>query len=156
VAVPKAGLTMTIQKVVGTENGCDSNSEAFDESGGLIADKANPLAPCNVKDSAGQLSAGQFLQQAAFYVQADKVTSPTACDGWSASNQVLSNTPLLSVKDKAINLLNTNTTLAGGEGVCVLAHVFMPKTNEVVGITPDNASQGDQASFDVRFDLSQI
>jgi alternate signal-mediated exported protein len=152
VAVPKAGLKMTIQNLVGTENGCDSNSEASDESAGAITDKADLTAPCNVAGGAGQ-----FLQQAAFYVQADKVTSAAQCNGSYANSTVLSNKVLGSMNNIPVSLLDTGVTLAGGEGVCVLAHVFLPKTaGEVVGVTPTNASQGDKASFDVRFDLSQI
>ena len=151
--VPEAGLTMTIQNLHGTEDGCDSNSEAFAESNGAISDATVPGAQCNV--DAGVLDTGQFPQQALYYVQAKKATDPTTCST-SGLGTRLSNTKLSDAADLPVNLLATGETLAGGEGVCVLAHVFMPNDAGQYGFAADNKSQGDQASFDVRFDLSQI
>jgi hypothetical protein len=56
----------------------------------------------------------------------------------------------------AVNLLAPGDALAGGEGVCVLAHVFMPDNKSQYGFEADNKSQGDRATFDVRFDLAQV
>ena len=149
VTIPKAGLTMTIKNLVGAENGCDSNSEAFAESNGAVSD-ANGAAPCN--STAG--NEGQFIDQATYYVQADKVASAADC-GNSASSSRQLNIKLSAAEDKVVDLLADGDSLAGGEGVCVLAHIFM-NNNPGNGAVANNASQGDSATFDVRFDLTQL
>lgn len=154
--VPDADLKVTIQNLVGTENGCDSNSEAYTESNGAISDKSDAAAPCNVnKNVAGT---GQFPQEAAYYLQAGKVSDPSQCNtnGATLPWDPQLNKQLSAMNNVPVNILPAGQVLAGGQAVCVLAHVFMPKSaGEVAGVTPSNASQGDQASFDVRFDLTQ-
>jgi hypothetical protein len=152
VTVPAADITMTIKNLTGHENGCDSNSEASDETAGAITDKTAPTAPCN-----NLSGAGQFAQQATYYVQADKVSSPADCNGSYATNQVLGNQILSSMNNVPVSLLPAGVHLAGGEGVCVLAHIFMQHdSGDTAGQTVNNASQGDSATFDIRFDLTQI
>jgi len=159
--VPDADLTVTLKNLIGTENGCDSNSEAAAETNGAIIDKTDQTAPCNLDaDSDGNPdSAGQFLDQAAYYIQAGKVSDPSQCN---TNGSTLPWSPQLNKKlslmsNVPVNILPAGEVLSGGQAVCVLAHIFMPKSaGEVVGVTPDNASQGDQASFDVKFDLTQV
>jgi len=150
--VPDANLTMTIQNLHGTEDGCDSNSEAATESNNAILDKTAANAPCNVNK--GVQDTGQFTQQALYYVQAAKIADPTQC---STSNlpTVQSNKQLAQMNNVPVNLLQPTDVLSGGQGVCVLAHVFMPNNVGQYGFAADDASQGDQATFDVRFDLTQ-
>lgn len=149
VTVPKAGLTMTIKNLTGAENGCDANSEAYEESGGTISDKNSGAAPCN------QGGPGQFPDQALYYVQARKASDPSTCST-SALDSRLLNTRLSLANNLPVNLLAAGESLAGGEGVCVLAHVFMPNNVGQYGFAADNKSQGDKATFDVRFDLTQL
>jgi len=145
VTVPAADITMTLQHLTGHENGCDSNSESADEAA------ATPPTVCNAGGP------GQFAQQATYYVQADKVSSPSLCNGSYATTQVLSNHILSSMNNVPVNLLPAGVHLAGGEGVCVLAHIFMQhNSGDTAGQTVDNQSQGDSATFDIRFDLTQI
>jgi alternate signal-mediated exported protein len=151
VTVPTAALTMTLQNLDPSENGCDSNSEAFAESGGAISDKADPAAPCN--NTAGD---GQFADQALYYVQATKIADPSTCTTSTPMPTRQSNIKLASANNLAVNLLGAGETLAGGEGVCVLAHVFLPDNVAQYGSAADDKSQGDQATFDVRFDLTQV
>lgn len=150
VTVPTATLTMTLKNLNPTENGCDSNSEAYAESGGTISDKSDPAAPCN---NGGP---GQFADQALYYVQSAKVSDPSTCTTSTPMPSRLLNTRLSAAEDQAVDLLGAGNTLAGGEGVCVLAHVFLPDNVAQYGFAADDRSQGDQATFDVRFDLTQV
>ncbi|HEX2895924.1 MAG TPA: hypothetical protein VHO29_18110 [Marmoricola sp.] len=147
VAVPKANLTMTLKNLVGTENGCDSNSEAFAESG--LLNKDDPNATCN------KPGVGQFISQALFYVQSKVVDSPQQCTNDGMDTR-LHNTILTAANNTAVNLLPAGTTLAAGQGVCVDAEVFLPDNVRQFGSAADDRSQGDQATFDLRFDLTQV
>jgi predicted ribosomally synthesized peptide with SipW-like signal peptide len=149
-AVPNATLSLTLENLVPTENGCDSNSEAYAESGGAISDKSDAAAPCN------QGGPGQFAEQSLFYVQATKMTDPTQCTTSTPMGSKLLNTKLSAAEGVPVDLLGSGITLGPGEGACVLAHVFMPDNASQYGFAADNKSQGDQATFDVRFDLTQV
>ena len=148
--IPAAGLTMTLTALTGDENGCDSNSEAFAESNGTISDKDAPDAPCNLPDSEGQ-----FSEQTLYYVQAKKASDPSECNTSDLATRQR-NTILADMNDVPVNLLGDNESLAGGEGVCVFAHIFMPNNVSQLGSAANNASQGDTATFKVRFDLTQL
>ena len=148
--VPDADLTMTIKNLVPSENGCDSNSEAYAESGGSISDKSDSAAPCN------QGGDGQFDEQSLYYVQSAKVSDPADCTTSTTMPTRQSNIRLSQANNQPVDLLGSGDVLAGGEGVCVLAHVFMPDNVAQYGFAADNKSQGDQATFDVRFDLTQV
>jgi predicted ribosomally synthesized peptide with SipW-like signal peptide len=134
VSTPDAYLTATLQNLVGHENGCDSNSERQEDG------------DCN--DTA---TGGEFTTQALYYVQSKVVDSPEDCDS-SNMPTALGNTLLSEAQDVKVPLGN----LAAGEGVCVQAQVFMPDSVGQYGHDADNRSQGDWASFDIRFDLTQI
>lgn len=155
--VPAADLTMTIKNLKGQENGCDSNSEAFAESNGSISDKTDDAAPCNANQGEGAAPGlkGQFADQTLYYVQTRKTNDPSSCNTSSLDFNAQLNKKLSLMNDVPVNLLPAGETLAGGEGVCVLAHVFMPNDQANFGLVADNASQGDSATFDVRFDLTQ-
>lgn len=147
-----ANLTMTLQNLAGTENGCDSNSEAYAESGGTISDKDDATAPCN-----DLTSGGEFTQQALYYVQSKKASNAADCNSNGPMDSRLTNTKLSVANGIAVDLLGASDhPFKQGEGVCVLAHVFMPNNVAQYGFAADNKSQGDQASFDVRFDLTQV
>src|SRR4051812_30682287 len=100
VTVPDADLTMTIKNLTGHENGCDSNSEIADQAPSLCTDTTGP---------------GQFPAQAAYYVQADKVSDPSLCNGSYATTQVLGNKILGDMNNVAVDLV-PGDSLAGGEG----------------------------------------
>jgi predicted ribosomally synthesized peptide with SipW-like signal peptide len=150
VAVPDASLTMTLTNLVPTENGCDSNSEAFAESGGTISDSSDLNAPCNFANRPGQ-----FADQAMYYVQSRVASSPAACTDDSMDTR-LGNTILATAAGQVVDLLPAGETLQAGEGVCVDAEVFLPDSIAQYGHAADNKSQGDQATFDIRFDLTQV
>jgi alternate signal-mediated exported protein len=148
--IPAATLKMTIKDLVGTENGCDSNSEAYTESNGAVSDKTASGAPCS--DTTGP---GQFIRQAAYTVQAVKASNPSSCTTSTEMPTVQSYARLSTMRNVAVDLLDGGT-LAGNEGVCVLANIFLPNDSGQVGWTADNASQGDRATFKIRFDLQQV
>jgi predicted ribosomally synthesized peptide with SipW-like signal peptide len=150
VAVPDATLTMTLTNLVPREDGCDSNSEAYAESNGAISDKSSLSAPCNYANMPGQ-----FADQALYFVQSKVASSPADCTDDSMDTR-LGNTILATAANKVVDLLPAGETLQAGEGVCVDAEVFLPDDVQALGSAADNKSQGDQATFDVRFDLTQV
>lgn len=126
--VPTAALSVSMADLVGTEDGCTStNSELAVDS-----------------DCANTSTAGEFIEEAEirFYASVPKTDAATACSsntgspvgGWYKLDEVPASVAL--------------GDLAKGESRCILAEVRLP-----VGAT--NASQGDSAAFDLRFDLKQ-
>jgi predicted ribosomally synthesized peptide with SipW-like signal peptide len=137
--VPAAALTLSLTNLVGTEDGCTSTSSE------LAADP-----DCGVLSSGGE-----FTKEALVNVLVSKPTTDLAhaCDLPRGSrlvrvpmNQVAAGAPIdLLGKDST----GAPITLAKGEGICTVVTVTLPKD------TATNASQGDSATFDLRFDLTQ-
>lgn len=150
VTVPDADLTMTIKNLVGEEDGCSSNSEATAEKGSETT-ASDPGAPCATTTG----NEGQFIHQALYYVQARKTDDPSTCSTSALDSRQL-NKKLSLMEDVPVNLLAPTDVLSGGDGVCVLAHVFMPNNQSQYGLVADDKSQGDSATFDIRFDLTQV
>ena len=136
--IPDAFLKMQLTNLVGKEDGCTStNSEADIDPN------------CN-----DETSEGEFLHQAVLGVNVSQPTTDiaNACDSSAhPRGQVQKAIPLSELRGKtaaeALDLLRGDT-LAPGEGICVGMGLSMPAT-------ANNASQGDSASFDLKFLLDQ-
>lgn len=143
--VPLASLRMALTDLVDSGDVKDSNSEDQAE-GGLPLDGA--VTP-----------AGEFDEEARIIVNASSIIPNIAgvanpCD--SALYPRGARQTSISIRDLAtntattpLNVLPTGLQLAAGEGVCVSLGINLPS-----GAT--NASQGDSASFNLRFLLDQI
>jgi hypothetical protein len=138
--VPNASLWMTLENLVGEEDGCNGNSE-------ILVD-----ADC------GGVNEGEFPAQANMYVQSHKVpsTNPGACNDSAALYEArgFPFKPLRATSGdfwdgKKVSLLSAGETLQPNEGVCVRVSIGLPTT-------ATNAVQGDSSTFDLRFDLEQI
>jgi predicted ribosomally synthesized peptide with SipW-like signal peptide len=132
-AVPQADLTLRIDRLVDTEDGCTTSSEA-------------------AVDDCATNQVGDFSSTG--YVVVDTslpTTDPAACDQTvHPRTSVLPNgvRTLEELSDfGSLNLLRDGP-LKPGEGICVAM---------AIGLAPSagNAVQGDSVSFDARFDLSQ-
>ena len=159
-SVPDGTLTMDLKNIVNTEaNGpgggasvptnCTTNSEADAEGN-------NNDLPDDTVDCAAD--GGEFGEEAYIQIVHKAAASPSSCAGGSYGlgavgvlNTVVAGAPI-----------TLDTTVAPGEGRCIRIELGLPDGN----ITPPgidfagsadstDASQGDSATFDVRFDLVQ-
>ncbi len=138
--IPTADLKMQLTKLVGSEDGCTSTNSEAEVDGNC--DNLN--------------SAGEFIDEARIIVNASQPTTSTGdvCNsalhprgGRQSSislRQLFDNTAVTPLK-----LLPAGTYLAPGEKICVSLGLNMPAT-------ATNASQGDSASFDLKFLLDQV
>ena len=141
--VPNAALTLALQNLVGTEDGCQGNSETLDDAG-----------LCATPGSGASL--GEYIEDARISINASSPTTDiaNACNsglhprgsrqGSISLEQLFNNTATTPV-----NLLTAGETLQPGEGICVAMGLELP-------VGADNASQGDSATWDFRYDLTQI
>lgn len=145
--VPSAALSMSIKELVDIDNGCSSASEA-DVDGGNANNVDDDVANCDADD--GEFSEEAYVNvrwsdpvQGAHFGSGNKcldendVAVPIGANGVLTDLQTLATTPL----DMA--------DLTGGDGICVridLGLTFADATD---------ASQGDESTFDLRFDLDQ-
>ncbi|WP_170219555.1 SipW-dependent-type signal peptide-containing protein [Nocardioides litoris] len=124
--IPKAGLSVALADLVGTEDGCSGNSEVVvdNDCATLVG---NP---------------GEFLKEAElrFYSGAPtkaadpcETAKPTAKSEWFK----------LDAKPQAVL-----GDLAPGEKMCVMTEILLPKS-------ATNASQGDSAAYNLDFTLDQ-
>ncbi|UER55208.1 hypothetical protein HJG43_12395 [Kineosporiaceae bacterium SCSIO 59966] len=130
--VPKASLTFNLQNLVDEENGCSSRSEKAVDSN--CGDTTDP---------------GEFVDQAYVNVSYSKPTRDNIFIGGSCRGENLTE----SVPVSSLNDLTTPVELGdlrGGQGVCVRFEIGLPFIEG-----DQNASQGDSASFDIRWDLTQ-
>lgn len=135
--VPNADLSLSIVKdtIKNRENGCNGDEETPDPTcGSAEAD-------------------GEFSEQSVMRIRwSNPITNATAATckngGQTFPNgvQVLDSAPSIDVvaAGAPVDLGN----LTAGQGVCVRIDVGLP-------VAADNASQGDSATYDVRFDLTQ-
>ena len=152
--VPLGDLTATIKNLVDSEDGapsCTTNSEAIAEQSTHVDAHGMPTNPLNDCGSQGELSQQLKVQ----ILASDPVADSTDCGSSSAAPGYPYKTttpsgvanPLASffVPSKTFNLAED---LKPGEGVCIKIEMSLPEA-------ADNAVQGDEVTFDWRFDLAQ-
>ena len=134
--VPRAFLELTLQNLIGTENGCEGNSETLAD-GGDCAD--GPVSG---------VGEGEFIDEAMIGINVSQpTTSATPCD--EPRGSVVTSRPLSQLlADGTVDLLQGDT-LAPGEKICVGMGLSLPTA------TATNASQGDSAEWEFRYDLIQ-
>jgi hypothetical protein len=144
--VPDGNLTAKIQNLVDTEDGgpaCTTNSEALAEAPGDVDSHGNPTNPLNDCGSTGELSSEATVQ----ILVSDPVASAASCPNTGIYHSATpSGTGTLAAQTAKTFSLGT---LSAGDGVCVRMEMSLPSS-------ATNASQGDEASFDWRFDLVQV
>lgn len=142
--VPNASLTITLENLLGTEDGCRGNSETIDDSG-ACGTAGTDVAPGNVF--------GQYDDDVRIVVNASAPTTDTANACNSGLHPRGGRVSSMSLRDfealGAVNLLPSGVNLGPGEGICVAMGLELP-------IGADNASQGDSATWDFRYDLAQV
>lgn len=128
--IPLADLSMQLTNLVGHEDGCTStNSEAA----------VDP----NCSDTT---SAGEFIYDGRLNINVSQpTTDPAACDSSHPRGQLIAPTPLADLYYGTPVAIDS---LAPGEYICVAMGLTMPTS-------ATNASQGDSASFDLKFMLDQ-
>lgn len=136
-AVPAAGLTLSVVDLLGIEDGCTNTT-------GEAADDA---------DCSDTSSGGDFVTDTRMTVNTTQVptTDPAVCGSAHPVGNRLSGPTSLQQLSAAspLNLLAPGQVLEAGEGICVRMAIALPPD-------ADNASQGDSATFKVRFDLTQL
>ena len=143
--VPNGMLTAKIQRLVDTEDngpGCTTNSEALAEDPTAVLPSGLPSNPLNSCGSEGELSDEATVQILASGPVANAASCPNT-GGYGGTTPSGSGT-LAAQPSKTFQLGN----LAPGEGICVRMEMSLPST-------ATNATQGDEATFDWRFDLVQ-
>ena len=157
-STPNGKLYISLANLVGTENGCEGNSEVVDDADCATA------------------NAGEFLQDAKVFIKtkssdmANCGVQPTGSDApggfekgiFGGGLDLLGATPATekSLSDLAtagqVQLIRPGTAtptfdpsvFKPGEGVCTAIYVYLPQT-------VNNEVQGDQATFDLKADLIQ-
>lgn len=149
-SVPNGDLTLTINNLVDNEDlaTCTTNSESVAESD----------ADCN--------PGGEFTEHAEVWSQiysgidlvafeAYQATLPggkAQCDGYAKNVLGMSAPQVITPLDTwASTVHDLGTNLAPGEGTCVKLTIKMVDT----GPGAQDEAQGDYATFDMRFDLTQ-
>jgi len=176
-STPNAKLFVDISSITGTENGCDTTSEA-------AVDNCAKDANGNLVDPTG--AAGDLINQATLDVASYYPTSTGACDtskqvlptrGWRLKDLVAGNFPNASpwLTGAATSPAQLELTgdyyhaapapagfhssvvplkeLQPGQGMCVMLTVSLP--NYTDGSADNNAAQGDGVSFNMRFTVEQ-
>jgi predicted ribosomally synthesized peptide with SipW-like signal peptide len=143
-ALQNARLTGSMLNLVGIEDGCVGNSE-------VVADP-----DCGVPSSGGEFPAQAFIQFAS-----KPASTAGACSGGGYSNP----------KQGTLNAVAAGGAFALGEldpgqGICIRVEAGLPgggpggDDNDGIDFagqaSANNATQGDSATFDVRFDLTQV
>ena len=136
--IPTADLAMQLTNLVGKEDGCTSTNSEKDVDG-----------DCN--DTA---TSGEFLDEARIIVNVSQPTTDAdACNSTThPRGNIQGPISLRSLYNNTagtpIDLLDGDT-LAPGERICVAMGLNMPAS-------ATNASQGDSASWDLKFLLDQV
>lgn len=135
--VPNAALTLKLENLVGSEDGCQGNSEGIADAGACEDDTTS----------------GQYADEVRINVNVSKPTTDlaNACSSsmYPRGGKV---TPmsLRQLETKGItNLLPAGVNLKPGEGICIGMGLELPTS-------ATNASQGDSATWDFRYDLTQV
>lgn len=142
--VPVGALTAKIQNLVDIEDSgpnCTTKSEAVAE--GSAVDGSGEPTNMTVCGTEGELSDQATVQ----ILVSDPVPSAASCPNTGIYHSATpSGTGLL--KDQPAKTFALGN-LSAGEGVCVRMEMSLPSS-------ATNATQGDDASFDWRFDLTQL
>lgn len=146
--VPKATLTAGIQNLKDIEDGgpgCTTNSEAVAEKPANVGPNGLPLNPLNDCGTTGELSDQADVQ----VLVSDPVASIADCPNTGIYHSATPSTVGSTLADLAGGTtFQITNDLDAGEGVCVRMEMSMPTS-------ADNSAQGDDVSFDWRFDLTQ-
>lgn len=144
VALQNASLSGVITNLVGTEDGCRGNSEVVDDP------------DCDVLSSGGEFAAQAFIQFAS-----KPAASASSCAGGTYGNHRQGT--IQSVASGGAFQLGQ---LDPGQGICIRVEAGLPgggpggDSNDGIDFagaaSANNATQGDSATFDVRFDLTQV
>jgi predicted ribosomally synthesized peptide with SipW-like signal peptide len=142
--VPSASLMITLENLLGTENGCDGNKEELPAAEG--GDDGDCLSP-------GTSNAdGEYADEVRIAINASAPTTDLANACNSSLHPRGGRVSSMSLRDLedlgAVDLLNGDD-LGPGEGICVAMGLTLPTS-------ATNASQGDSATWDFRYDLEQI
>lgn len=132
-AVPLADLTLAIENLVDTEDGCSNTS-----SEAAVDDCATP-------------GPGDFSGETRVTVNVSQPTDnpATACSDPRGNKLPAGVKTLKQLADHGVmSLLPAGTSLAPGQGICVGMALGLP-------VDATNAVQGDSASFEVKFNLTQ-
>ena len=156
-ALENAKLSISIDNVKSSDDGCTSNTEKADE----VANSYSQFCDSNGGSPYVQAGTGHFADQAWLQVRAGSVTDEDACNpsaGTSPKGQMT-----LANWNAAAPLLLAE--LDPDQGICIAFELGLPdgrgSSADAPGIDfagsadTDNAVQGDSATFDVRFDLEQ-
>ena len=139
--VPVGKLFATIQNVVDTEDGaaCTTKSEAVAEGSGV--DGSGEPTDMSACGSQGELSS----QMGAQILYSDPVPGAASCPNTGIYSH---NYGSKTLQAQAAEGQKESGTLAKGEGICVRIEMSLPSA-------ADNKVQGDDVSYDYRFDLVQ-
>jgi predicted ribosomally synthesized peptide with SipW-like signal peptide len=145
-ALQNARLTGTLENLVGQEDGCVGNSEIVDDP------------DCNDTASGGEFPAQAYIQFAF-----KTAVGPDDCGsggGYSAAADRQGT--LAAIEDRPLALGEVDP----GQGICIRIEAGLPgggsggDSNDGVDFPGNadstNAVQGDSATFDVKFDLTQV
>ena len=156
-ALENAVLSISIDNVKSTDDGCTSNTEKEDE----VANGYSQLCDANGGAAYEQAGTGHFADQAWLQIRAGSVQSEDACNDSAATSPKGQMT--LASWEAAAPL--TLAELDPDQGVCIAFELGLPdgrgSHSDAPGIDfagtadTDNAVQGDSAKFDVRYDLQQ-
>jgi len=135
--LPKADIALRIQELLGIEDGETTNSEG---------DVDPDTTPGTDPNGSANLF-GEFDDQATLVVNVSAPGAPGSVCSAAAGN-VYSGT-LRAAAGTPVDLTPGATVVNPGQGVCVRMAVGLPAS-------ANDASQGDDAQFDVRFDLTQV
>lgn len=153
-STPDGTMWITLDNLVGVEDGCQGNSEVlidldcagsnqgeFPETAQVrVTTKQSDETTCGVAHVGGPPSGYEKLIFGGGIVPDIKPSETLRAMETAGKLQILKPGAASSTYDPAI--------FQPGEGVCVAFHVYVPTD-------ADNGVQGDQASFDLRFDLEQ-
>jgi predicted ribosomally synthesized peptide with SipW-like signal peptide len=145
--VPVGALSAKLQNLKDTEDGgpaCTTNSEAIAEAPGdadpVTGLPTNPLNDCG---SLGELSSQLSTQ----ILYSDPVADASSCPNTGIYTHGIGTGHTLAQQVAAGSTALGN--VSAGQGVCVRIEMSLPTT-------ATNAVQGDDVSFDYRFDLVQV
>ncbi|TAL21270.1 MAG: hypothetical protein EPN99_07910 [Frankiales bacterium] len=150
-AVPTASLKLTLENLLSEENLCASLSEAVLDADcatvteGEFDDQA--IVTMNVSDPIPSISSVATPCNSTLYPRGNALSA----NGFSGavSIKALRDASAVTPLDLLKNGTPAGTVLNAGEGVCVAMAITLP-------VTADNAVQGDEVTFDLRFLLDQI
>lgn len=158
-STPNGKMYLTLDNILGSEDGCQGSSEAVDDTDGctvaadpvgefpenaeiFIKTKSSNETTCGVAPVGGAPAGYEKGIYGVLDLAGTNVAAKSIADLQSDGRIQL-------VRPGALNLPTFDPAVfKPGEGVCVNMHVYLPQT-------ANNAVQGDSATFDLQFDLEQ-